>query len=581
MAEETFGPYRIGPLLGRGGMGEVHRAHDTAHDRVVALKRLSPAYHDDEAFRARFRREAQIVARLREPHVIPIHAYGEIDGRLYLDMRLVEGSDLTELIAAGPLEADRAVRIVEQVASALDAAHADGLVHRDVKPSNVLVAPGDFVYLVDFGIARSASPTATHITASGEVVGTLDYMAPERFDGGGVVDGRADVYALACLLFACLTGRRPFTADGTAAQIWAHMQEPPPRASDHNALLPAALDHVIARGMAKDPGARHETAGALAQAARAALTGPGTTPGPDPGADPGPAAPTRREHRPTAPPPAASQPATPTPAAPHTPAPGTPLRPATGPNRVLAHPVTGPHGPVPPGRDRRYAAVAAAAVAAAVVLAVVAYLVIDTTTRLAGEAAAASTTTPTGTTTKTKTTKSGTTRTGTTTTEPTPSPQDQALLAVLPGVYRGNDSCVPAPAEGEGVTARVVCTKANQVSPYFDPPVRAEFLLFASRAAQDAHFQAVVTSRGIPRNDARGGCRPTVDAIHYSTYYRSQAGPLAGEFVTCYFDGGAGHLWWVDAKTSVTGTLATGPGATAESLEKLDFWWNSMILSSS
>ncbi|MBY8848364.1 serine/threonine protein kinase [Saccharothrix sp. MB29] len=265
-------------------MGEVHRAHDTAHDRVVALKRLSPAYHDDEAFRARFRREAQIVARLREPHVIPIHAYGEIDGRLYLDMRLVEGSDLTELIAAGPLEADRAVRIVEQVASALDAAHADGLVHRDVKPSNVLVAPGDFVYLVDFGIARSASPTATHITASGEVVGTLDYMAPERFDGGGAVDARADVYALACLLFACLTGRRPFTADGTAAQIWAHVQEPPPRASDHNALLPAALDHVIARGMAKDPGARHETAGALAQAARAALTGPGTAPGPDLGA---------------------------------------------------------------------------------------------------------------------------------------------------------------------------------------------------------------------------------------------------------------------------------------------------------
>ncbi|MDU0293440.1 hypothetical protein NUG22_29875, partial [Saccharothrix longispora] len=259
-------------------------------------------------------------------------------------------------------------------------------------------------------------------------------------------------------------------------------------------------------------------------------------------------------------------------------------------NRVLAHPVTGPHGAVPPGRDRRYAAVAAAAVAAVVVLAVVAYLVIDTTTRLSGEAAAASTTTPTGTTTRTKATKSGTTQTGTTrtgtttgttTAEPTPSPQDQALLAALPAVYRGNDSCVPAPAEGEGVTARVVCTEANEVSPYFDPPVRAEFLLFASRAAQDAHFQAVVTSRGIPRNDARGGCRPTVDAIHYSTYYRSQAGPLDGEFVTCYFDGGAGHLWWVDAKTSVTGTLATGPGATADSLEKLDFWWNSMILSRS
>ncbi|MFD1150557.1 serine/threonine-protein kinase, partial [Saccharothrix hoggarensis] len=274
MADEMFGPYRIGPLLGRGGMGEVHRAHDTVHDRTVALKRLSPAFHDDAAFRARFRREAQVVARLREPHVIPIHAYGEIDGRLYLDMRLVEGADLTDVIARGPLTPERAVRIVEQVAGALDAAHADGLVHRDVKPSNILVTPGDFVYLVDFGIARTAAETDTRITASGEVIGTVDYMAPERFEGAAV-DARADTYALACVLFACLSGRRPFDVDGTAAQIWAHMQEPPPKAHAVNPAVPPALDNVIARGMAKDPAARHETAGALAVAARAALT---TTP---------------------------------------------------------------------------------------------------------------------------------------------------------------------------------------------------------------------------------------------------------------------------------------------------------------
>ncbi|WP_281360625.1 serine/threonine-protein kinase [Lentzea indica] len=159
MTEETFGPYRIEQLLGRGGMGEVHRAYDTAHDRLVALKRLSPGIHDDADYRARFRREAQIVARLREPHVIPIHAYGEIDGRLYLDMRLVEGRDLSDILREGTVEPARAVRIVEQVASALDAAHADGLVHRDVKPSNILVTSGDFVYLVDFGIARSVSPS--------------------------------------------------------------------------------------------------------------------------------------------------------------------------------------------------------------------------------------------------------------------------------------------------------------------------------------------------------------------------------------------------------------------------------------
>ena len=269
MTAETFGPYRIEALLGRGGMGEVHRAYDTAHDRVVALKRLSAQFNDDADYRARFRTESRIVARLREPHVIPIHAYGEIDGHLYLDMRLVEGQDLTDLIDS-PLEPRRAVRIVEQVASALDAAHADGLVHRDVKPSNILVAAGDFVYLVDFGIARSSSPTATHLTASGDVVGTLDYMAPERFKGGPV-DGRVDVYALACVLFTSVTGRRPFGGDTTAAQIWAHMQEPPPHASHFNPDVPPALDEVIVKGMAKDPEQRYPTAGALAAAAAAAL----------------------------------------------------------------------------------------------------------------------------------------------------------------------------------------------------------------------------------------------------------------------------------------------------------------------
>ncbi|GAA3846106.1 hypothetical protein GCM10022243_10370 [Saccharothrix violaceirubra] len=270
MSAESFGPYRILELLGRGGMGEVHRALDTAHDRVVALKRLSGAYNDDSDFRARFRRESQIVARLREPHVIPIHAFGEIEGRLYLDMRLVEGHDLARVLAHGPIEPRRAVRIIEQVAGALDAAHVDNLVHRDVKPSNVLVSAGDFVYLVDFGIARSLSTTATHLTASGDVVGTLDYMAPERFNPGPL-DGRVDVYALACVLFACLTGRRPFNADGTAAQIWAHMQEPPPRPSSVNPMVPRAFDDVVVKGMAKDPDRRYQTAGALASAAALAL----------------------------------------------------------------------------------------------------------------------------------------------------------------------------------------------------------------------------------------------------------------------------------------------------------------------
>ncbi|SFJ65798.1 serine/threonine protein kinase [Amycolatopsis sacchari] len=273
MPAETFGPYRIGALLGRGGMGEVHRAFDTAHDRVVALKRLTEPYVTDAAFRARFRRECQIAARLREPHVIPIHAFGEIDGRLYLDMRLVEGTDLKELMAAGPLPPRRAVALLAQVASALDAAHAEQLVHRDVKPSNILVTPGDFVYLVDFGIARATGAEATSLTLSGDVIGTLDYMAPERF-GEGPVDGRVDVYALACVLFACLTGRRPFAQTEPAAQVLAHLRDQPPAVSALNRALPRALDDVVWRGMAKDPGQRFPTAGALVAAASAALDAP-------------------------------------------------------------------------------------------------------------------------------------------------------------------------------------------------------------------------------------------------------------------------------------------------------------------
>ncbi|MDT7805158.1 MAG: hypothetical protein QOI78_8591 [Actinomycetota bacterium] len=267
-----FGPYRVESPIARGGMGEVLRAYDTRHDRVVALKLLAPEFAADQAFQERFRREAHAVARLREPHVIPIHAYGEIDGRLYLDMRLVEGDDLgTRLTAGGPLPAADAVDVVGQVAQALAAAHAEGLVHRDVKPSNVLVGPTGFAYLVDFGIARAAG-LGTELTATGGAVGTLDYMAPERFTDTPA-DHRVDVYSLACVLHQCLTGSKPFVATTTAALIGAHLHQPPPRPSEVRPGLPAAFDDVVARGMAKDPAERFGTVTELADAARAALGG--------------------------------------------------------------------------------------------------------------------------------------------------------------------------------------------------------------------------------------------------------------------------------------------------------------------
>ena len=273
MERERFGPYRLDGLLGRGGLGESHRPHDTVRDRAVALKLLPAALVHDSGFQARFRREARVAARLREPHVVPIHDWGEIDGRLFLDMRLVEGEDLGALLARhGALPAARAVEIVSQVAGALDAAHADGLVHRDVKPSNVLLTTHDdrdFAYLCDFGIA-SARGEATVLTASGVTLGTLAYMAPEQFLGAGV-DHRADVYSLACLLHEALTGARPFAATSAPALMHAHLYLPPAPPSHVRAGLPAGLDAVVGRGMAKEPTDRHPSAGALAAAARAAL----------------------------------------------------------------------------------------------------------------------------------------------------------------------------------------------------------------------------------------------------------------------------------------------------------------------
>jgi serine/threonine protein kinase len=201
-----FGRYRLVELIGRGGMGEVWRAYDSATDRIVATKVLPPHLSDDEMFQQRFRREAHAAARLNDPHVIPIHFYGEIDGRLYVDMRLIEGRDLQTVLADGPLEPARAVRIIEQVATALHAAHKVGLVHRDVKPSNILLDENDFAYLIDFGIARA--PEETRLTSTGSTIGTFHYMAPERLGDHPTDDARADIYALACVLYECLTGSR-------------------------------------------------------------------------------------------------------------------------------------------------------------------------------------------------------------------------------------------------------------------------------------------------------------------------------------------------------------------------------------
>ena len=263
-----FGPYELQAVIGIGGMGEVYRAYDTVKERVVALKLLRPDMAGDPVFQDRFKRESRIAARLQEPHVIPVHDFGEIDGVLFIDMRLVEGASLKEeLRHHGTLPPGRAAWIIGQVAAALDDAHANGLVHRDIKPENVLLTSDDFAYLVDFGIAYGGGEAT--VTKTGLVIGSCAYMSPERLSGkpGGPP---SDVYSLTCLLFECLTGRAPFEAGDLRQVMSGHLFTPPPRPSALRRGINPAFDDVIAKGMAKNPGDRYASAGDLARAASAA-----------------------------------------------------------------------------------------------------------------------------------------------------------------------------------------------------------------------------------------------------------------------------------------------------------------------
>ncbi|ORV46278.1 hypothetical protein AWC00_04990 [Mycobacterium conspicuum] len=269
--EVEFGRYRLFEKLGQGSMGAVYRAHDTALDRDVAVKLLQPELAAEPGFQERFRREAYGAGRLANPNIIPIYETGEIDGRLYFVMPIVDGVDLNKVLKRdGAMSPQRAVRVVEQVAGALDAAHKSGLVHRDVKPSNLLMVGEDFVYLIDFGLVHEAD--AGRLTMTNVAPGSPAYMAPERFGSGKNVDARADVYSLACVLYECLTGRLPFSGGGVEGLAAAHRGSEPPKPSSFNPAIPVGFDAVIARGMAKEPQDRFQSARELAVAARAALT---------------------------------------------------------------------------------------------------------------------------------------------------------------------------------------------------------------------------------------------------------------------------------------------------------------------
>jgi serine/threonine-protein kinase len=262
----TFAGHRIEAEIGRGGMGVVYRARHLALDRERALKLITPALSADRGFRERFQRESRLAASIEHPNVIPVHHAGEEDGLLYLSMRLVEGTDLRRIVREeGPLALPRVAKLIAGVAAGLDAAHARGLVHRDVKPANVLVEPaddGERVFLTDFGISRIAGGGGT-LTTSGELLGSVDYVAPEQIDGKRG-DQRVDVYALGCVLHFALAGDPPFPRDNDLAKLYAHAHAPRPRPSESEPGLPPALDDVVATAMAIDPDDRYASAGQLA-----------------------------------------------------------------------------------------------------------------------------------------------------------------------------------------------------------------------------------------------------------------------------------------------------------------------------
>jgi hypothetical protein len=271
----VFAGYRIERRLGRGGMGVIYLATEPGLERPVALKLIAPEAAADDVFARRFAEESRIAASIEHPNVVPIYAAGEEDGVAWIAMRFVSGSDLQLRIArGGRLEPARAVDLVAQVGNGLDAIHAAGLVHRDVKPANVLLSgdPGaEHAYITDFGVARNVA-TQSGLTQTGRFVGTLDYVAPEQISGEPL-DARVDVYALGCLLFKLLSGEVPFPREGEAARLYAHLHDPPPAPSLYEPAVPMALDDVVIRAMSKSPEDRYPSAGDLGRAAQAALGG--------------------------------------------------------------------------------------------------------------------------------------------------------------------------------------------------------------------------------------------------------------------------------------------------------------------
>ena len=256
----TLAGYRIEGILGQGGMGVVYEATQLSLNRTVALKILAPHLSDDVLFRERFRREGEIQAGIDHAHIVTVHEAGETDHGFFIAMRLIRGPNLKNMIVARELDPARTLRILGPIAEALDTAHDAGLIHRDVKPQNILVGGRDQGFLADFGLTKASGDES--LTKTGQFVGTFDYISPEQIKGERAT-AKSDVYALAAVLYECFTGVVPYPKESDAATLYAHVSDPPPRVTEQRPELPEGLDEVIATGMAKDPAERYASASDL------------------------------------------------------------------------------------------------------------------------------------------------------------------------------------------------------------------------------------------------------------------------------------------------------------------------------
>lgn len=549
-----IGPYRLQRLLGKGGMGEVYEAHDTVKDRVVALKLLPEGASHDPVFRKRLQREAHAAGRLQEPHVVPIHDYGEVDGLLFVDMRMIDGTDLRKVLKEqGAMAPARATAIVKQIASALDAAHQAGIMHRDVKPENILINRDDFAYLVDFGIANAA--TDETLTELGTAVGTYAYMAPERFTAGEVTH-RADVYALTCVLHECLTGAQPFQGDSVSIVITAHLNQPAPRPSQLRQGIPPALDEVVARGMAKDPEHRYASAGEMAKAATDALTY----------ADQDQAAAILQRSQaatmmaplpPPPPPPSGGLPgyggATPPP-----PPPGAPTY-ASG--YQAPPPPPGPppgwSSPAPSGggsggsKGPMIALLAGGAVIVLVLAALGIYLI----TRDDDSSSVASSTSSSQAPATSSREPTRRTRTSTTTPPPTES-YDQQLMALLAAGH-DDSNCQPISPPAESAVATVDCEQNTNPA----GPAYTRYSLFGDKPALDAAFQSAIgVNSELLQCPGSGVESPT------TWHYTETPDQVAGQIACGTYNNNPDVVWTKDESLLLAD--AQGP-----SLEDLHNWW--------